>query len=239
MKESSASSSLRNNTAPTGVRMNLQDHLSRYVELVRRADTLFSEASKAHPDLMRCKSGCDDCCSVYFELALIEAVNINRMFHRSAPEAMRARVLARARETLPLLEQAEEHLQRMKSAGNADANVVIEAAGRLTLKCPLNEHGRCVLYEHRPITCRLYGVPQKVGERTVTCPRSGFDPGARYQTVNTARMQQRLAEYSAEFLRDLLDVSVPRDLRMRFPMARVLTASFDKEYFLQVKSTLS
>lgn len=35
-----------------------------------------------------------------------------------------------------------------------------EAEGRIPrVLCPLNTHGRCILYAHRPMICRLHGIP--------------------------------------------------------------------------------
>ena len=29
----------------------------------------------------------------------------------------------------------------------------------IRVMCPLNERGRCALYDHRPMICRLHGIP--------------------------------------------------------------------------------
>ncbi len=151
--------------------MNLQAHIRRYLELVASADRMFEAVRHEHGHLMGCKPGCDDCCSVYYELSVIEAFVINGMFGEVVPRATARRVLKRAESVEPLFRQAKEDLQALPREITGDDGVQ-EAAAKIRLPCPLNEEGGCVLYAHRPITCRLYGVPQKILNRVVSCPRS-------------------------------------------------------------------
>ncbi len=123
--------------------------------------------------------------SVYFELSLIEAFVINGMFGEVlVRRATARRVLKRAESLEPRFLQAKESLQALPSEIIGDDGVQ-EAAAKIRLQCPMNEAGGCVLYEYRPITCRLYGVPQKIAKnRVVSCPKSEFLKGESYTTVD-------------------------------------------------------
>jgi hypothetical protein len=50
-----------------------------------------------------------------------------------------------------LVNQAEEYIRQSQGQ--------IAAGQRPQLMCPLNEGGRCCLYEHRLLICRMHGVP--------------------------------------------------------------------------------
>ncbi|MDQ7783461.1 MAG: hypothetical protein RDU20_11305 [Desulfomonilaceae bacterium] len=215
--------------------MTLADHLRRYMELAAQADNLFRTVEKLHGELMPCKVRCNDCCSVYFELCLIEAFTMSAMFRRELSRKIQSRVLSRAAMVEPLFVDANRTLQ---SIGGSDAGDRIDAASRLRIPCPLNEDGSCVLYDYRPVTCRLYGIPQNMGDRVVSCPRTGFKQGRKYHTVNVHEIQTRLFEYSRDLLRDLL--GFPPDIR-RTPLYFVpvaLQTQFDKEYFLTLGRSL-
>ncbi|MEJ2716484.1 MAG: YkgJ family cysteine cluster protein [Deltaproteobacteria bacterium] len=215
--------------------MTLQEHIRRYIEFVERADRLFDSVAEAHPELMACKPGCDDCCSVYFELSLLEAVYLSGMFQAKLQPGARERVLHRAGKVAPLFEDARTLLARIAQESPEDDEQLHEAASRLKIQCPLNEDRGCMLYEHRPVTCRTYGTPQKIGRRIVSCPRAGFQQGKRYITVDVNKIQQTLSEYSRDFLKDLVGVSLSGPRGPRFSMPAALRTSFDREFFLSLK----
>jgi Fe-S-cluster containining protein len=52
--------------------------------------------------------------------------------------------------------------QRIRDRADAAARQMeaLERQGRpVRVMCPLNEQGRCILYDHRPMICRLHGIP--------------------------------------------------------------------------------
>jgi Fe-S-cluster containining protein len=218
--------------------MTLQEHIRRYLEFVERADRLFDSVAKAHPELMACRPGCDDCCSVYFELSLLEAFYLNGMFQTKLEPRARDRVLQRADAVAPRFEEARTFLERIAQESPNDEERLHDAASRLKIQCPLNEDNGCVVYHHRPVTCRMYGTPQRIGGRIVSCPRAGFRQGNRYVTVDVNRIQQTLAAYSREFLEDLVGVSISDSTGPLFSMPVALRTSFDRDFFLSLTQGL-
>jgi Fe-S-cluster containining protein len=214
--------------------MTLADHIRRYMELTAQADELFAAVERLHGDLMPCKVGCNDCCSVYFELSLIEAFTISGMFRQNLPGNVQERCLSRSEMVEPLFHQAGSLMQTMDGAKTENREERAEAAARLKIPCPLNEDGSCVLYQHRPITCRIYGTPQQIGDRVVSCPRTGFEKGAKYQTVHVETIHRKLYEYSCDLLFDLLGVKPLAPPGPLFILPAVLRTNFDKEFFLSL-----
>jgi len=87
-------------------------------------------------------SGCvDNCCLTRFHHhTLIEYCYLREGFSALDPES-RAAIRYRARAVHAAVAREE-------------------AAGRVPhVMCPLNTYGRCVLYAHRPMICRLHGIP--------------------------------------------------------------------------------
>lgn len=218
--------------------MTLQEHIRRYLELVADAESLFGSVSNSHGDLMPCKEGCDDCCSVYFELSLIEAFVISRFFTRNLSSEHRDPVLQRAAQSEPMFNIARNRFQELADADDGEADDISDAASRLRILCPLNHDEACVLYEHRPITCRIYGAPQKIGDKVLSCPRTLFRKGEKYLTVSVDEINHKLHEYSNEFLMDLIGVPYPEFSGPLFSMPQALQTRFDKEFFLSLKQTL-
>jgi len=207
--------------------MKLEDHVRRYIELALRADMLFDLVNEAHGDLMPCGPGCDDCCSVYFELTLIEAFVINGMFRQVLPPEVQENVLDKAESVEPEFQQTRVLFRDAIEIGDACQERLVQSASRARILCPLNGSGTCILYEHRPITCRVYGTPQLIGDRVVSCPRTGFRKGESYQSVNVAEIQHLLFDYSSELLSDLVGVALTSPPGPLFSLPTTLKTQFD------------
>lgn len=85
-----------------------------------------------------CQSNC--CLTRFYHHTLIEVLSIHSGL-RALPEDRRRRIRATAasvKTKMADLQQRQEPISVM---------------------CPLNEKGRCVLYEQRPMICRLHGIP--------------------------------------------------------------------------------
>jgi Fe-S-cluster containining protein len=214
--------------------MNLQDHVRRYLELVDQAEELFETVQRSHGNLMACRPGCDDCCYVYFKVSLIEAFVIREMFRQNLSGVAQERVLARAENAEPLFREAE---MLLLGQGRGGKHELLETASRIKIPCPLNEDHTCVLYDYRPITCRLYGTPQKIADRAVSCPRCGFSEGAKYMTVDVNEIQRQLCEYSRELLKDLIGIDVPAP-GPGYSLPETLRTAFDKNFFLALRDSL-
>jgi len=206
--------------------------------LVAQADDLYRSVEERHSALMPCKIGCDDCCRVYFELSLIEAFTLSWMFQESCSTPARERVLARAGQAEELFRASQRRLRGLGRNEPASVERLVEEASRLKIPCPLNEDHSCVLYQYRPITCRLYGTPQKIRSKVVTCPLSGFVPGTQYTAVDIDRIQDTLFRYSSDLLKDLVGVE-PDAPGPLFTLPEALRTKFDKSFFLSLVEALS
>jgi len=152
--------------------------------------------------------GCpDNCCDSYFlHYTYVEWAYLRQGF-ASLPEEQRETVLARAAE---YIRQSEAALGRGE---------------RPLVMCPLNEKGRCILYGHRPMICRLHGVPA-----TITRPdgRTTSFPGCcRCQEIVSGRpavspMERNvLFRGMVELETELLRQCTPRP-RVKTTIARML-----------------
>jgi len=107
---------------------------------------LFSDMDRAYLQVaeqtgFECR-GCDDnCCRTrFYHHTLIEL-----LYMRSALAALPPDLQGRIKD------QAHAACRQMAA---------MERRGDLIrVMCPLNEQGRCVLYAHRPMICRLHGIP--------------------------------------------------------------------------------
>lgn len=168
----------------------------RYERLVARADEAFERVSRDYPTCVMCKSGCADCCHAVFGLFLIEAAYLRREFgllSRKEREAAFARGDAADRDL--------ERLRQRLDAFQDDPMMQSYTMARERIRCPLlDEQDRCILYAHRPITCRVYGIPTAIQGKARVCGKAGFQGRQSYPTFNLDAVQKELYLLSGELL---------------------------------------
>ena len=98
-------------------------------------DADYQRAAQSHGFIC---AGCDDnCCRTrFYHHTLVEYLYLHQGLNALAA-AERGRLAARA----------------------AQVAASMAAEPPEPVMCPLNEQGRCVLYAHRPMICRLHGIP--------------------------------------------------------------------------------
>ena len=199
----------------------------RYEELPRKADILFKTIHEKYPDSVRCRIRCCDCCHAVFGLFPIEAAYINYHFNR-LDRKVRRDVMKRAEKAEGEMIKAKDSLKVFEE----DPKMKVYGLGKQRVKCPLlSDKEECVLYEHRPIICRIYGVPYSLHkekkEIAYVCGISGFEAQASYPTVKLDNLYQKLVILSIEMLKEagFLNPAAKADLML--PLARILRMSFE------------
>jgi Fe-S-cluster containining protein len=116
-----------------------------------------------------------------------------------------------------------------KEAGKNEVEILMEIAAE-RVRCPLlNEDDVCDLYEYRPITCRLYGIPTSTGGIGHTCGKSAFVEGKPYPTANLDIIQKKLYEISAEFVGQIRTRYVKMgDLLV--PLSMAILTDYNEDY---------
>jgi Fe-S-cluster containining protein len=202
----------------------------QYEEIVAMADTVFERVKKEHTECVTCKTECSDCCFALFDLGLIEGFYINYQFNKKFKGKEKDRFVDK-------LNRADREVHRIKKkahkdleAGKKEEDILKEIAEK-RIRCPLlNEQNLCDMYECRPITCRLYGIPTTIGGSGHTCGKSGFVKGRQYPTVNLDKLQDKLYKTSAELVKEIKSRYV-KTADILVPLSMALLTSYDEEYF--------
>ncbi len=182
-------------------------------EIFSEVDGIFEATRRQFPQEVRCRPGCTDCCHALFDLSLAEAFILHREFRR-LPRKVRREVWRR-------LEKYER-----KWSQKAPEIITPFILSTMRIRCPfLGDDKRCVLYEVRPVTCRLYGIPVALGEETFVCGLSGFEPGRKYPAVLFHKVQECLARLSDKLAPQggRLRISLGNAIRGVFPGVHLLT----------------
>ena len=208
---------------------DFHNFFSDYEKLRREADALFQKVWQQCPDEVACDNGCTDCCYALFDLSLVEAVYINYAFKQKIDHQKRNEILERADKADRQTHKIKYYIAKEQKKGK-DTSEILQQAGSYRVRCPLlNDEGRCELYEDRPITCRIYGVPMAIGEETHTCSRSGFKQGGQYPTVYMGKIQERLMDISRRLVQSI-PTKHERLEEVLVPLSMALMNEYNEDY---------
>ena len=201
----------------------------QYEEVLAMADKVFERVKSEHPECVKCKTKCSDCCNALFDLYLIEALYINDNFNKKFKGSERERLIEKSniadRTIYKLKRKAYKDLESGK-----DENEILSKMAEERVRCPLlNDDDMCDLYEYRPITCRLYGIPISIGGASHTCGLSAFAEGKQYPTVNLEKIQNKLYEISVELVKEIKSRHV-KLADVIVPLSMALLTIYDEEY---------
>ncbi|WP_243373542.1 YkgJ family cysteine cluster protein [Geotalea sp. SG265] len=140
--------------------MEIANILQLYGQLLTSVDQWFARCMAAAPDDIRCGRGCSECCRGLFDITLLDACYLKSGFDRLSEEVKDM-----------VLEKAIKRLNGVKAIWpefnlpfilnhRPDAEWDAVMPDEDDTPCVLlDDHGQCLVYEHRPMTCRLHGIP--------------------------------------------------------------------------------
>ncbi len=132
--------------------------MDEYKALLARVDAWYRSVKDAHPAEVPCTKGCRDCCIGLFDVSLADRELLREGLTRADP-ATRKEIQSRAAALLERIREIEPGLGETLDGMSPEAiDDLCDAVG--DVECPvLGREGECRLYLHRPLTCRMSGVP--------------------------------------------------------------------------------
>jgi Fe-S-cluster containining protein len=205
----------------------IEEIFSKYATEARKADYLFHTIHEKYPLSVKCRIRCSDCCHAVYGVFPIEAAYINYHFNR-----LERRV---KRDVLRKAEKAETEVIKVKDKLQAfedKPDMKVYGLGKQRVRCPfLTEKKECILYDRRPIICRVYGVPYSLNngkkEKSYVCCLSGFEEKVSYPAVKLDKIYSSLYQLSRELLTKAGSKQVEKATFM-LPLSRVLRMPFEK-----------
>ena len=201
----------------------------KYEAIRDMADEAFARLQKEFPDCVKCKVKCADCCHALFDLTLIEAIYLNHRSNQAFKGEKKDTLLERSNRADRKIHMIKKQAFNDQKAGKNDVEILMNLA-RERVRCALlNDEDMCDLYDYRPITCRLYGIPTSVEGISHTCGQSGFAAGQKYPTVNLDIIQKKLYEISAEFVGQIKTKYI-KMAEMLMPVSMAILTDYDEDY---------
>ncbi len=128
--------------------------------MLREVDSWFASVRARHAGEMQCGRGCCLCCYGLFDISVPDALEVAEAFD-ALPVETRAAVSARAAEVQTAIEREAPELRSpylLDILPEERIDAIVDNAR--TPRCPfLGERNECLIYEKRPIACRVEGAP--------------------------------------------------------------------------------
>jgi Fe-S-cluster containining protein len=167
----------------------------RDARLLEAVDATMEAAARRCGAFLACRAGCTECCIGPFPISALDAERLSRgLAHLSKRDPARADAVREraARSAALVLPGLPASLGGAEPGGEAEEEAFLER--HATLPCPALEpsSGLCDLYAHRPIACRTYGPPMRIGGEDLAPCRLCF-VGAPEEEVAARRAELDVA----------------------------------------------
>ncbi|MGQ9570629.1 MAG: YkgJ family cysteine cluster protein [Thermodesulfovibrionales bacterium] len=204
----------------------LDEIFSKYLLETRKADHLFKTIQEKYPLSVKCHIRCCDCCYAIFGVFPVEAAYIHHHFNRLEGRIKRD-VLIRAEKAETEILKARD---KLKQAFDNKPEMQVYGLGKQRIRCIfLTERDECILYEKRPIICRIYGVPYSLNdgkkETSYVCGISGFEANISYPTVKLYKIYEELCKLSRELLKRTCPTNLEK-ANLMLPLSRIIRMPF-------------
>ena len=209
--------------------LDLNEYFVKYEALVQVVDGIFNRVKNEFPKEVFCREKCSDCCYALFDLTLVEALYIKHKFNEKFSGKERNDIIEIASKTdRALVKMKRDAYKKVKDG--ADQLEIVGKMSQERVRCPLlGEDNLCVMYEHRPITCRVYGIPTSTAGASHICGRTNFVQGQPYPTLNMDKIYTQLQLISAELTKGINSEKI-RMHEMLIPVSMTLVTDFTEDY---------
>jgi Fe-S-cluster containining protein len=152
-----------------------------------------------------------DCCHELVVMSFVEAVYVNHVINTTLGRPVRQNVIGRAVEASRRLREIFHQEQMDLSSPGLAA-----AYRRAHILCPLNEFEECLIFENRPLACRLFDAP------------------ARERQSFLGELPHRLKNIS-DNLYQAFTSRCPDRLSLDFSLSEVASGKFVQTFFLKLR----
>jgi len=168
----------------------MQEILTEYRQLLGDIDDWFVRCIKQSDAQIACCQGCTGCCRGLFEISLLDAALLQSGF-AELTESVKEQVLDKAQTRVAQLQQRWPEFTPPYILNHLADKDWQEMPEDDMTPCPLlGADGNCLVYESRPLTCRLHGLPN------IDCSGESFsDDWCSLNFVDTNPLQRTELRY--------------------------------------------
>ena len=128
-----------------------------------------------------CPTNCFDCCrnTATMSISLVEAKHLG-IGLKTLPHSIQEHVQKKAERTINKIEKEGYSEAEVVTAGTEAAETI---KGHVESECPMLLGGVCIIYDYRPIICRVWGYPIQNNLEISCCKKTFLDSEATYKPL--------------------------------------------------------
>jgi Fe-S-cluster containining protein len=133
---------------------------AEYRRLLKRFDRRAAVIERTHPGVVHCGKGCGRCCVGVFDIGVLDGILLAAALE-ALTDADRRAIVRRSRAALKRLKALCPDFAGVFEVTRDADRLVDRACGEFDyLRCPaLAADDSCLLYDARPMVCRMQGMP--------------------------------------------------------------------------------
>lgn len=212
--------------------VDLGPFFAEYESVAREIDQLHRAVGLGRPEgLASCGDDTDGCCGNFLMLQLIEATYLHYQASKYLVREDRQAAIARAAVMHRIYCRGAAQLsdQELLFCPLPEGKAPTEQAQEV-YRCPLSVERKCIVYPHRPLACRLFGLPV-LADGSLNFGELGPLPSACEETgKNLVTLKATLARISRQLFFALNSTFMEKESFI-FPLTHVVSGKFVQDYF--------
>jgi len=208
--------------------IDLKPFFQDYEILLEQVDNVFRKAAAENNSLLRCGLETEGCCFRWVDLRLVEAAYLSHKMNKTLKTEERKAAIERA---TGVTKRVQEFSRRLEQKGwPREEKELYLLYAQEKIKCPLNLETKCILYEARPIGCRIYGLDTLPGGKREIFGDLAHSSKLSRPEGDLDEVYQALQRLSRNVLHALTSI-FPKDDGPTFTLPSTVAGRFVQEYF--------
>ena len=208
--------------------VDLKPFFLDYQILLEQVDDAFKKAEAEDSSLLSCGLETEACCYRWVDLHLIEAAYLSHSMNKTLRTEERKAAIERAMKVMKRVQELRRQLE-LEGRQSDDKRLHL-LYDQEKIKCPLNLETRCILYDARPIGCRMHGLSMLAEVKPEIFGDLAEKTKLSKPEADLAKVNQSLQRLSRNVLHALTSI-LPRNDGPTFTLPSTVAGRFVQEYF--------
>ena len=229
-KKNSGELTFRMPSLETKRTVDLRPFFQDYEILLEQVDDAFKKAAAEDSALLSCGLQTDSCCYRWVDLQLVEAAYLSHKMNKTLKIEERKAAIERAIGITKRVQELRKRLEEKDWQGDRGEKRLHLLYGEEKIKCPLNLETKCILYDARPIGCRMHGLTMSAGVKAEILGDFAQRSKLSNPEADLKKAHQLLERLSRNVLHALTSI-FPNDNGPTFSLPSTVAGRFVQEYF--------